>query len=545
MTPTPARRLVGLATADRVLATAVGRGLWSALLTGPGLRDGPRVRLARTVADRVSDTGRAPEAARLLRRTAPRVRSVAARTDLVATAAQTAMANGEVPEGVSVAAGGLLALADKELAAGRIAAAAPLVTRASDLLFHRSANFDDLRSPLAADPARWLAPWRASTAYKRLTARAGRTVPARSGPPRRLLFVTYHNWNFMGPLIDRYDRRPDVEVRRLDLADLPVGLLPLSPAQQVRLRLRGSADPTAAWAAALQEHLDWADTVWVEWCQRAAVLVAALDPARRRTIVRLHSFEAFTVFPHLLDLSRVDDLVFVGPQVRDFLRAVRPDAEQSTVCHVLPNAVELRGLRRPKLPGASRTLALLGWANVAKDPLWAVEVLALLRGADPAWRLLLVGHEVSDDSPPALRRYAGELDRRLAEPDVVGAVERTGHVTDVGRLLERVGVIVSSSVRESFHLGLVEGAASGAVPVVRDWPIYAAYGGARGLFPAEWVVGTAAEAAALIRVRCADDGALAAYGGAAADYSIAQFDWAVVGPRYDQLLLGGPLKEPA
>ena len=48
-------------------------------------------------------------------------------------------------------------------------------------------------------------------------------------------------------------------------------------------------------------------------------------------------------------------------------------------------------------------------------------------------------------------------------------------------------------------MGLVEGAASGAVPVVRDWPIFAPLEGTRELFPADWVVGSVEEAVERIR----------------------------------------------
>ena len=54
--------------------------------------------------------------------------------------------------------------------------------------------------------------------------------------------------------------------------------------------------------------------------------------------------------------------------------------------------------------------------------------------------------------------------------------------------------MLSSSVRESFHMGLVEAVASGALPVVRDWPFFP--GAARTLFPPDWVVDSPAEAAA-------------------------------------------------
>ena len=56
-------------------------------------------------------------------------------------------------------------------------------------------------------------------------------------------------------------------------------------------------------------------------------------------------------------------------------------------------------------------------------------------------------------------------------------------------------------------VGLIESAASGCVPVVRDWPQVAALGGARGIYrdtPA-WVTSTPAQAAARI-VEFADVG---------------------------------------
>jgi len=81
-----------------------------------------------------------------------------------------------------------------------------------------------------------------------------------------------------------------------------------------------------------------------------------------------------------------------------------------------------------------------------------------------------------------------------------------GQQSDMPAALTEVGVVISSSVRESFHLGVVEGAASGAVPVVRDWPFFAGRkASARALFPAGWVVGSPAEAAERIRAATASE----------------------------------------
>ncbi len=70
-----------------------------------------------------------------------------------------------------------------------------------------------------------------------------------------------------------------------------------------------------------------------------------------------------------------------------------------------------------------------------------------------------------------------------------------GHTDDVAAELRHIGVILSSSTRESFHVALAEGVASGALPVVRDWPLLSAYGGPHGLWPDDWIVATPEDAA--------------------------------------------------
>ena len=85
-------------------------------------------------------------------------------------------------------------------------------------------------------------------------------------------------------------------------------------------------------------------------------------------------------------------------------------------------------------------------------------------------------------------------------------------------------------------------AASGAAPVVRHWPFFAgrfAGGGARSLFPADWVVNTADQAAARIRALTADEATWRRAGADASRHVTASWDWDVVGGWLDGLLLGG------
>jgi len=216
--------------------------------------------------------------------------------------------------------------------------------------------------------------------------------------------------------------------------------------------------------------LGWADVAFVDWSQRAAVLISAVDPGSTRVIVRLHSYEAFTCFPHLVDWSRVDDVVFVGRHLQRLASRIISDLPARQ--HVLPILMDLRRMQREKGADVRRTLAVLGWAVPAKDAIWAIDVLAELRRHDPAYRLLLVGAGPGEGSPEAVTSYVASVRERAARPDVAGSVEFVGQTDDVPGMLARVGTIVSSSVRESFHAAVAEGAASGAVPVVRDWPFF-------------------------------------------------------------------------
>lgn len=434
---------------------------------------------------------------------------------------EQALASGAAPPGYDVLAATttLLAAADaakdpKEVAAG--------AARAAAVLWHRTLHFDQVGSPLTADPDGFLAPWHASRTAARVAERRSAAPVAR--PTSDVAILSYKNMTFVPPL-ERALAELGHRSHRVDLADVAPGSVPLSPLQQLRARL--SPPTTTAWTSALEGALGESDTVWVEWGQRAAVAASMLPDRSRRTIVRLHSFEAFTVFPHLVDWSAVDDLVFVGPHLRDLLvPRLRGFDPATTRTHVVPVSLDTARWQQPKDDGAARTLALVGWAAPAKDAVWALDLLGRLRAEDPSYRLLLVGHPPAEDGPAGVRQYREAVLERLSRPDVAGAVEQIPFTSDVPALLTRVGVLVSSSVRESLHMAVVEGAASGAVPVVRDWPILAAFDGPRRLFPPAWVVGDLDTA--VQRVLTTTGKTFAATGLAAAEQARSRYDDAAV-----------------
>ncbi|HUR14216.1 MAG TPA: glycosyltransferase [Mycobacteriales bacterium] len=457
----------------------------------------------------------------------------AAVTRLRAVEAQLTQGEAPATQDLLGATTDLLAAADASLRDADVRSAARDAARAAAVLFHRTLHFDLETSPLTEAPDSYLAPWHASEVGARAARRSG-AGPRASGPVEDVAVLSLKNFDFVAPL-ERDLTALGIRSHRVDLGVDSAGT-PLTPAAQLAARLDASDE--RAWSAALDARLGDSDTVWVEWSQRAAVVASLLTGSPRRTIVRLHSFEAWTVFPQLVDWSRVDDLVFVGPHLRDLIVPRLPGLDPTTTrLHVLPISVDTARWALPKLPGADRTLAVIGWAAPAKQAVWALDLLARLRRHDPGYRLLLVGKEPDAKGPAGLRRYHHEVLRRARQPDVADAVELVPFTSDVPGLLQRAGFVVSSSVRESLHMAVLEGAASGAVPVVRDWPMLAAYDGPRRLFPPHWVVDTL-EAAEMRVLGASSPDAFAAAGAEAQATARERFDDRIAQEQLARLLRG-------
>jgi glycosyltransferase involved in cell wall biosynthesis len=536
--------VVGAATGTRVHRLRVGRAAWQLTLRTIPMPDRARLPLTRRVAESLTRAGYPDQAAKTLTGVARQMPRLRQRATLLGDAAKRDIDQARSPAYLPEAVSAELAVADAAYAKRDIGEAARSVRRAAQLLFHRGVHLDSLESPATPDPAPWLAPWHDSAVGRALATPRGRAGAAVAPPdrPHRILFLYLGNANFLGQIQHRYDQREDTEARSLDILDDdvlrdsardPVGLL--------EHLLAGSSEYGDRVARAFRPYIEWADTVWVDWCTHTAGLLTAVDPGTARVVVRLHSVEAFTEWPQLLDPSRIDDLVFVSEHLRDYTTAAAPQlagpgAPRSSV---LINAMDLRGYDRPKPDAARFNVGLVGLSSIAKDPQWAVQVLRILRRDDDRYRLLLIGSDLDGRHSPAGKQYQRRFEEELAELEPTGTLRRVGQTDDVPAALTDVGVILSSSVRESFHCGLAEGAASHAVPVVRDWPFFAGQQhGARTLFPADWVVDTPEQAAARILATTASDEVWRHTGAAAAAHALTTWDWSVTAPAYDRLLLG-------
>ncbi|MBW8732158.1 MAG: glycosyltransferase [Terrabacter sp.] len=389
---------------------------------------------------------------------------------------------------------------DDALADGDLDRAAFLTTVALDLLFTRPLHTAETRSAIVSEHDTFLAPLRETEVGRLLgrrttspTQRLSRHHRTPTDRPRVTVLPGAYP-KFAATVVAGLADHADVEV--LDLAARQkrfanTGVDPVT----VRERLLAATGHPPALDLATTEALS-ADIVFVDWADKGLTWLTQVVPDGTRVVVRLHGVDTLSAWLHTAEWDKVDDVIFPSDHLRRAAAAALGGRLDGIRQHVVANPVDVERYVLPKTGSARRTLGMVGWAQQVKDPLWTLEVLAVLRRHDPRWRLRLIGADFAVDDPnPVEREAARAFHDRMGDPLVADGVDFVGYTARLPEHLREVGWAVSSSRREGFHIGLVEMAASGAVPVVRDWPVYAGIGGATGLFPADWVSTTPAEAA--------------------------------------------------
>lgn len=319
---------------------------------------------------------------------------------------------------------------------------------------------------------------RAARAAYGVTARLPQPAPATtvtntSAPtdPRQVAVIGADH-KFITGLATRLNRQPDLHV---DLQPWP----------------RWSAHPPLRLARQAQA----ADVIVAEWTRQNTIWASHHKRAGQLLITRLHRFELDSPYPALVDIDAVDAVVYIAPwfggRIRDQL------GWPTSKLVYIPNWVDLAAMCRPKLAQPQFRLGLAGGLPQRKRLDLALDLLRTLRREDarfslsvrmPApWQLPYVAkreHEM---------QYFSQCYQRIhADPLLRGAVSFDGFSPDVSSWLRGVGHILSCADSEGSPVAVAEAMASGAVPVVRDWP------GAREVLDGWVATNTDAAAAAIL-----------------------------------------------
>jgi glycosyltransferase involved in cell wall biosynthesis len=160
------------------------------------------------------------------------------------------------------------------------------------------------------------------------------------------------------------------------------------------------------------------------------------------------------------------------------------------------NVIDCNALSSPKLYGAEFNLGLMVFAPKQKSPDLAFEILKRLKNIDKRYTLFIKGKQPWEYDwlwcQAEERKYYEKFYSDVNASEYADAVVFDPHGNNVPDWLSKIGFILSTSEHEGSHQAVAEGMASGAIPVIRNWP------GADLLYPEQFVFQTVDEAVELI-----------------------------------------------
>jgi glycosyltransferase involved in cell wall biosynthesis/spore maturation protein CgeB/cell division septum initiation protein DivIVA len=276
-----------------------------------------------------------------------------------------------------------------------------------------------------------------------------------------------------------------------------------------------------------------ADVIFCEWTLGNAVWYSRNKSSHQRLVTRLHLQEIFRPYVKDVNFPEVDQVIFVGKHILDV--AVRDHKVPTLQSRVIPNAVDIESLRRTKVDGARFNLGFVGIVPARKRLDKALDILRILRSEDGRYRLFIKGKRPEDfawmaNRPEEMAFYEQQYARIEADPLLAGAVTFDAEGDDMAAWYRKIGIVISVSDFESFHLTLPDGAASGAVPASLAWP------GADQIYPTDWL--HADERAVAAFVAGLNDVSWNETAGRAQEYVAVHFDARKILPELVKVILG-------
>ncbi|MGW9414245.1 glycosyltransferase [Arthrobacter cupressi] len=233
-----------------------------------------------------------------------------------------------------------------------------------------------------------------------------------------------------------------------------------------------------------------ADVVFCEWGLGNALWYSRNKLPHQRLVMRVHSQEIFRPYLKDVEFDAVDSVVFVGQHIADI--AMRDHNVPSRKALIVPNPVNPAADPEAKDDGSRFNLGLVGIVPAQKHLDRALDVLKALRATDSRYRLFVKGKRPEEFAwmakrPEEMRFYEEQYARIAEDPELAGAVTFDPHGNDMAEWYTKIGVVLSVSDFESFHLTLADGAMAGAVPASLAWP------GADQIYPTSWLAASVGE----------------------------------------------------
>ncbi len=229
--------------------------------------------------------------------------------------------------------------------------------------------------------------------------------------------------------------------------------------------------------------MKWADICWFEWCDDLVIYGSKLEIAKDRIVIcRLHSYEAFSQYPYMVNWSCVNSLVFVSEDIRKYVTKNFRINENITV--VIPNGIDLGKWKyQPRMAGFK--LAFVGYINYKKGPMLLLQTFKAIYDHDNRFKLYIAGKY----QDPRYELYFGQMKEELG---LENNFFYEGWQENMDQWLEDKNYILCTSVLESQNLSVMQAMAKGIKPVIHN------FAGAAGIYPKKYLWNTIGEAVRMI-----------------------------------------------
>ena len=185
-------------------------------------------------------------------------------------------------------------------------------------------------------------------------------------------------------------------------------------------------------------------------------------PPGKPCIVRLHSIEALqTRYPAQVDWARVTRLVVVAEDINDVLLTGFPAIAGAVPVQVISNGIDMARFRLGT-PDRFR-VGWVGHLEPKKNPMLLMQIAHRVFHRDPRFSF----HVAGSFTDLRTARYLKQMQSALG---LAGVVHFDGPVTDMPGWYADKGVLLSTSMYESFGMNIGEAMAAGAFPVVHGFP---------------------------------------------------------------------------
>ena len=220
---------------------------------------------------------------------------------------------------------------------------------------------------------------------------------------------------------------------------------------------------------AMFELMMWSDVSWFEWCIEHIVQASHL-PRVCKMVVRLHRYEAFLKHPDEVNWDYVDRLVLVTDIIKPYLEGRTGKVKRQTI----KNGVDLSKIHFKKKSKGFK-LGFIAYIHPRKNFPMVLQIIKKLVDIDPRYTLYIAGRytdKLTED-------YTNYL---VKEMGIENNVIFCGWVNNIGDWLKDINYVVSGSTYESFGYNIAEGMASGAKPIIHNFPGVEDIWGKDGLF---------------------------------------------------------------